>query len=150
MTTWAQFSGAEPEFAARVRGAFERRKHATMATLRADGAPRISGTEVQFDDDAGQLVIGSMSGARKGADLLRDGRVALHSPTIDPPADDPSAWQGEAKISGRAIYDSSETEFDKFEIDIDQVVFTDIGQSKDKLRIASWNRGQGLRVVERS
>ena len=48
---------------------FEARTHKTIATLRADGAPRISGIECEFVD--GELQFGSMTGARAGADLRR-------------------------------------------------------------------------------
>jgi hypothetical protein len=36
-----------PEFAERVRRLFDARKHKTIATLRSDGAPRISGIELR-------------------------------------------------------------------------------------------------------
>ncbi len=71
-----------PEFAARFLRLFEAGKHKTMATLRRDGSPRISGTETQFKQ--GELWLGSMTKAVKAADLLRDGRVAVHGPTTDP------------------------------------------------------------------
>ena len=48
MSSWTEFEAAQPEFAARVRSLMTTRKHLTMATLRADGSPRISGTEVEF------------------------------------------------------------------------------------------------------
>lgn len=99
MTWWSDLVAAEPEFAARVRARFAVRKHGTMATLRRDGSPRISGTEFDFGDD-GQLRLGSMAGAVKALDLRRDPRVALHSPTEDAPPDDPSTWDGDAKIAG--------------------------------------------------
>src|SRR5438128_2406736 len=69
MASWAEFEAAEPEFAARVRKLMSTRKHLTMATLRRDGSPRISGTEVEFAD--GQLRLGSMPGAMKALDLRR-------------------------------------------------------------------------------
>ncbi|MEU1811152.1 pyridoxamine 5'-phosphate oxidase family protein [Micromonospora aurantiaca (nom. illeg.)] len=87
MTWWSDLVAAEPEFAARVRARFAVRKHGTMATLRRDGSPRISGTEFDFGDD-GHLRLGSMAGAVKALDLRRDPRVALHSPTEDAPPDD--------------------------------------------------------------
>ncbi|MET7468822.1 pyridoxamine 5'-phosphate oxidase family protein [Micromonospora sp. NPDC005222] len=93
MTWWSDLVAAEPEFAARVRARFAVRKHGTMATVRRDGSPRISGTEFEFGDD-GQLRLGSMAGAVKALDLRRDPRVALHSPTEDAPPDDPSTWTG--------------------------------------------------------
>ena len=67
MAAWSDFEREEPDFAARVRALFDAGKHKTIATLRADGSPRISGIEVEFDD--GELSFGSMPGARKGADL---------------------------------------------------------------------------------
>ena len=48
MTTWKAFELAEPEFAGRVRALFEAGRHKTIATLRADGSPRISGIECEF------------------------------------------------------------------------------------------------------
>ncbi len=50
MTSWTDFATAQPELARRVRQCFAIRKHATLATLRRDGSPRISGIEVDFAD----------------------------------------------------------------------------------------------------
>src|SRR6201991_1640105 len=101
MASWRDFEQAEPEFAQRVRALFDARKHKTIATLRADGSPRISGIEATFED--GELTFGSMPNARKGADLRRDPRFALHSATVDPVEGSEAQWPGEAKISGRAV-----------------------------------------------
>ena len=51
MTSWGEFERAEPEFAHRVRGLFDAHKHKTIATLRTDGSPRISGIEAAFEGD---------------------------------------------------------------------------------------------------
>jgi Pyridoxamine 5'-phosphate oxidase len=101
MTTWQDVERAAPQFATRVRALFDAHRHKTIATVRADGAPRISGIEAVFED--GELVFGSMANARKGADLRRDPRFALHSATVDPVEGAEAQWPGEAKISGRAI-----------------------------------------------
>src|SRR4030081_1594412 len=98
---WKEIEQAEPEFAARVRTLFDAGRHKTIATLRADGSPRISGIECEFID--GDLRFGSMTGARKGADLQRDARFALHGPTSHPEEGKENDWPGEAKIAGRAI-----------------------------------------------
>lgn len=82
MTAWQEVEQAAPEFAQRVRELFDAHRHKTIATLRADGSPRISGIETVFED--GELVFGSMPNARKAADLHRDPRFALHSATVDP------------------------------------------------------------------
>src|SRR6476646_2119157 len=101
MATWQEIEAAEPGFAARVQGLFDAGRHKTIATLRADGSPRISGIECEFVD--GELRFGSMTDARKGADLKRDPRFAIHGPTVHPVEGKESEWPGEAKIAGRAI-----------------------------------------------
>src|SRR5947199_4010275 len=101
MTAWQDVERAEPVFAERVRTLFDAGRHKTIATLRADGSPRISGIECELTD--GDLRFGSMTGARKGADLKRDPRFALHSPTFHPEVGKEKDWPGEAKIAGRAI-----------------------------------------------
>src|SRR5580765_6213613 len=102
MTAWRDVEQAVPEFAQRVRELLDAHRHKTIATVRADGSPRISGIEAAFQ--AGELTFGSMPGARKGADLRRDPRFALHSATVDPPDGDPAGWTGDAKVSGRAVF----------------------------------------------
>lgn len=66
---WKVIEEAKPEFAGRVRKLFDAGRHKTIATLRADGSPRISGIECECAD--GYLRFGSMPGARKGADQDR-------------------------------------------------------------------------------
>lgn len=122
------------------------RKHLTMATLRRDGSPRISGTEVQFKD--GELTIGSMSGAVKAMDLQRDGRVAIHGPTHDPAKS--GSWRGEAKVAGRAIAIAGEGDAQFFRLDLDEVVITGLNEAKDRLVIESWHPGREVRRAERA
>ena len=93
MPSWSTFEQSAPELAAAVRELLEARKHKTLATLRRDGAPRLSGTESEIVD--GELWIGSMWQARKARDLQRDPRFALHGGSDDPPA-----WTGDAKLAG--------------------------------------------------
>jgi hypothetical protein len=100
MTAWHGIAAASPEFAQRVWALFDAHRHKTIATLRADGSPRVSGIEVAFEGD--ELVFGLMSNARMGADLRRDPR-ALRRATVDPVEGAEAQWPGEAKISGRAI-----------------------------------------------
>src|SRR5262249_24918542 len=83
---------AAPGLAEGGQTALDAHKHKTLATLRKDVAPRISGTETIWRD--GALWIGSMRGALKAKDLQRDPRFALHSATFDPDDD----WPGEAKL----------------------------------------------------
>jgi hypothetical protein len=148
--SWQDFEQAEPRFAGRVRALFDARRHKTIATLRADGSPRISGIETEFAD--GQLRFGSMTGARKGADLRRDPRFALHSASDDPVEGDERSWPGDAKIAGRAVLagplgDGPQGEL--FHADITEVVLTHLDPDAAKLIIESWTPARGLRQAER-
>jgi hypothetical protein len=150
VTTWHEFEDAAPEFAQRVKALFDAHRHKTIATVRADGAPRISGIETEFKD--GQLVFGSMPDARKGADLRRDPRFALHSATVDPVEGAEAQWPGEAKISGRAIAAGEITQGpqgDLFHADIAEVVHTHLDEKATMLVVEWWTPAQGLRRVER-
>jgi hypothetical protein len=150
MARWQDFEEQEPVFAARVRALFDARKHKTIATVRADGSPRISGIEVEFKD--GDLVFGSMPEARKGADLLRDPRFALHGPTVDPPEDDPSGWPGEAKVAGRAVLVGDlegEASGQLFRAELHEVALTKLTDAGDRLLIEMWRPGVPLRRIER-
>ena len=143
------------EFAGRVRRLFGAGRHKTIATLRADGSPRISGIECEFTN--ADLRFGSMTGARKGRDLKRDPRFALHGPTFHPEKGQESDWPGEAKIAGRAIPVSPVTtdeasehpDGEMFVADIAEVVITRLNAEATKLVVESWTPERGLRRVER-
>lgn len=133
---WRDVEADAPEFAARVRSLFQARKHKTMATLRADGSPRISGIETEIGDE---VTFGSMPASRKLADLQRDPRLALHSPSVDPPEDEPATWVGEAKISGRAVPTKH-----GFRVDITEVALTYV--EGGRLVVESWHPGRGHEI----
>jgi hypothetical protein len=150
MTAWKDVERAEPEFAQRVRELFDAHRHKTIDTLRADGSPRISGIEAAFED--GELAFGSMADARKGADLARDPRFAVHSATIDPVQGAEAQWPGEAKISGRAISATplaEGSEGDRFYADIAEVVHTHLNEEATMLVVEWWTPIHGLRTIER-
>jgi hypothetical protein len=154
VSAWRDLEGAEPEFAARVRALFEAGRHKTIATRRSDGAPRISGIECEFSD--GDVRFGSMLGSRKGADLRRDPRFALHGPTFHPEEGKEADWPGEAKIAGRAApagpvrtQADQPPEGEMFVADITEVVITRLNAQGTKLVVESWTPGRGLRQVER-
>jgi len=152
---WKTIEQAEPEFAKRVRQLFDAGRHKTIATLRENGSPRISGIECEFTD--GDLRFGSMTGTRKGADLKRDPHFALHGPTFHPEDGKESDWPGEAKIAGRAIPtdpvqtdDASDpADGEMFVADITEVVITGLDAGATRLVVESWTPERGLRKVER-
>jgi Pyridoxamine 5'-phosphate oxidase len=150
VTTWQNVEESEPEFARRVRALFDAHRHKTIATLRADGAPRISGIEATFDD--GELVFGSMANSRKGADLDRDPRFALHSATVDPVEGEEADWPGETKISGRAVAIApiaTRPDGDRYKADIAEVVHTHLNEQATLLVVEWWTPMRGLRRIER-
>lgn len=153
MTHWSEVEAQVPDFAGRVQTVFDAHKHKTMATLRRDGSPRISGTEVRFAH--GDVWLGSMDRAVKVRGLQRDPRVAIHSGTVDL-----ELQQGDAKIAGRATEvrdaalwravngeDTSPDESHLFRIEISEVVLTRV--DGDELVIESWTPVRGLRLVRR-
>jgi len=164
MASWSEIESSAPELAARARTAFDAHKHKALATLRRNGSPRISGIEAGFID--GELWLGMMPGSRKALDLRRDPRLALHSASVDPPDDDPTAWPGDAKLSGRAVEADDPAMLEKlgagdqpdgdpgggahlFRVDITELVHTRVGEPADHLVIDLWQEGKGLRRLQR-
>ena len=159
MARWAEFEKAAPEFAARVRAVLDRHKHKTMATLRGDGSPRLSGIEIQFAGD--DVFTGSMPDAVKGRDLRRDPRCAVHSQSEDADESDPESWPGDAKFAGRAVLVTDPAELaafwsahtgatppdadssDLFRFDVTEVVHVHI--ELPHMVIESWHEGVGYR-----
>ncbi|WP_148574507.1 pyridoxamine 5'-phosphate oxidase family protein [Nocardioides caldifontis] len=148
MVRWAVLEEAEPAFAQRVRRLFDAHRHKTIATLRVDGSPRISGIEAAFAE--GELTFGSMAGSRKGADLRRDPRFALHSATVDPVEGAEARWPGEAKVAGRAVSLGTAEEAELFRADVLEVVPTHLDEAATLLVVEWWTPEHGLRRAERS
>ena len=159
MASWSEIEAAEPAFVERARARLDAGVHKTIATLRADGSPRISGIEIFLAE--GDLWFGSMPRARKAADLQRDPRFALHGPSSDPPG-----WAGDAKLSGRAeeivepehrlrVFrsqgsDPPSDDSQLFRADIDELVLVGLNDAGDLLVIEHWHEGRGIERVERA
>jgi Pyridoxamine 5'-phosphate oxidase len=141
MATWAEFEADAPALAVAVRERFDAHKHKTIATLRRDGSPRISGIECEIED--GELRFGSMLSGVKALDLLRDPRLALHSGSDEPPT-----WNGDAKIAGRAIAIPRDG-MHLFRCAIHEVVLVGLNDERKKLVIESWHEGRGTSHIER-
>ncbi len=155
MPSWTDFEAAAPELAAKVRARLDAHTHKTLATIRRDGSPRISGTETAFVE--GELMIGSMWQARKARDLQRDPRYALHSGSDDPPG-----WLGDAKVAGRAeeITDPARIEavvqgkappgpLHLFRLDIEEASTVALNAAGDGIVVTWWTPDAGVRSVER-
>ncbi|HEV3354097.1 MAG TPA: pyridoxamine 5'-phosphate oxidase family protein [Acidimicrobiales bacterium] len=159
MASWAEVEDAAPELAERVRERFQATGLGLLATLRADGSPRISGIEPLFALD--ELWLGMMLESRKAADLRRDPRLALHNAT-----EDKQVTNGDARISGRAVEltDGESLErfsqafrgetgysppppYHLFKVDVTELMFLKPGG--DHLVIESWREGQDPKRIER-
>ena len=94
--TWSEFEQADPVLAARVLPRLQSHRHTIVATLHADGSPRLSGMEAPVR--SGHLWLAMTPGSRKAADLARDPRVSLHSAP-----DTESLPHGDARIEGTVL-----------------------------------------------
>jgi hypothetical protein len=145
VASWSEVEAAAPDLAARARRLLDAFTHKTLATLRRDGSPRISGTEIEFAD--GELWLGSMWRSMKALDLLRDPRFALHSGSVDPPE-----WKGDAKLAGRleeVDAPEGETRSHRFRADITELVVVQLGDPPDHIVIEAWHEGRGVTRRER-
>jgi hypothetical protein len=144
MASWAEIEQADPDFAARVQSRFDAATNKVIATLRADGAPRVSGLELKFED--GEVTLGMMAGSMKLRDVRRDPRIAVHCPTSEPTS--PEEWPGDAKLAGTvvAVDPPASSPFPDagfFKLDITEVVLTHVGTPADHLVIETWHPGRG-------
>jgi hypothetical protein len=155
VASWSEVEAEVPELVARAREFLDANQHKTLATLRRDGSPRISGTEVDFAD--GDAWFGSMWKAVKALDLRRDPRFAIHSASPDPD----EGWEGDAKFAGlvEEVEDPAVKEargggaggrpYHLFRADVTELVVVSLTEARDKLVIESWRPGRGVRRVER-
>ncbi|GAB7190345.1 pyridoxamine 5'-phosphate oxidase family protein [Kineococcus sp. NUM-3379] len=156
--SWAQVEAAAPDLAAAVEARLRAHKHHVLATLRRDGSPRVSGTEVSRW--RGDLALGSMPGSAKARDLLRDPRFALHAHTGDG-----SMSGGDAKLSGVAVEVTDPAELAEFAATLEEpvpgpfhlfrlhptdVVHTSIAPDGSGLLVRWWTPRAGLREVVRT
>jgi hypothetical protein len=155
MASWAGFEAAAPALAGRVRARLDAHTHKTLATLRRDGSPRISGTETNFAD--GELWIGSMWNALKARDLQRDSRFALHSGS-----EEPAAWRGDAKLAG-VVEEITDPELvtaingeaaaagptHLFRLDLREVSTVGLDDERKALVIELWTPEGGVRTMKR-
>ena len=161
MPSWGEVQREAPELSALARRIFDSHVHKTIATLRRDGSPRISGTEATFRD--GELWFGAMWQSVKALDLRRDPRFALHSASAEMPrpSADPMAQPGDAKLAGRVeeitdpdriaeINRGASGRSHLFRAEIEELVVIRVeGEPPDTLVIESWHPGRGITRRER-
>lgn len=156
--SWGVFEASEPEFSARILARFTAHPHHVVATVAADGRPRVWGSNVFVNE--GELWLGAMSGSLRVADLLREPRVALHSAPLSEQLDG-----GDARIEGIATvldpaasadWMRAHTETtpggaghagDVVLVRLDRVVLTEV--KGEVLSLSVWESGHGIRIVLR-
>jgi hypothetical protein len=155
--TWAEFEAAEPALARTVRQRFDDFTHHTLATLRKDGAPRTSGTEVQFV--LGELFIGMMPDSLKALDLRRDPRFALQANQ----GPGTGMGGGDVRIGGRAVEVTDAEQraayakevgppepFHLVRTELTEVVRTSYDEKEKYLAIQVWKPGEPVRTLRRT
>jgi hypothetical protein len=163
MVAWKDLAEQAPHIAE----IFARRHRAAgnlclLATLRADGSPRISPMEPRILE--GQLILVGMPNTNKFRDLERDPRFELHTATVDPHVRD-----GDAKVWGEARnvqdpdlharfaddlfeesgFDLRGQAFDPFFV-ADLIGAASLEPADGHLRITIWKPGEGERVVRKT
>jgi hypothetical protein len=144
--TWDEFAAASPELAVAIRARLGAHAHHVIATVRADGSPRVSGTNVEFTEgSAVDLRIGCMAHALKAADLVRDPRYALHSAPIDEQLNG-----GDAKVTGTVTVVGAPGPDDEhtFSLGIREASLVEV--DGDRLQITSWSERGGTQVRSRA
>jgi hypothetical protein len=150
MASWHDIETDTPELAQLVRSRIEQHTVAMLATLRRDGAPRISAIETTFGD--GELWLGMMPDSLKAKDLLRDPRFALHGATVDKDVSEP-----DVKLAGLAVEVEGPAKeafaqqappgpFHLFKLDIREL--SSLRPVVDHLELQVWREGRGVEKVD--
>lgn len=163
MRTWSEFTAEAP----RIAEIFVRRHAAAgklclLATLRADGSPRISPIEPRVFED--RLWMIGMPDTTKFRDLHRDPRFCVHTATVDS-----HVTEGDAKLWGEVADVRDPALHERFAQDLYADIGLDLrGQTFDHfyeahltsgaavemvdghMEVTVWKPGEGERVVRRT
>lgn len=148
MVAWSSLATEQPELAAASEAAFAARRLKVLATLRADGTPRLSEISGAFVRD-GELWLGLIPSA-KARDLVTDPRCSILCPS---PGEE---WSRNVRISGRAerVPDAEivrlgirrageRLTFVLYRVDVSEVVVTGPDPDTGQIRMEWWNDATG-------
>lgn len=135
MTRWIQFRKEAPELAEKVESSFESNIHHVIGTIRKNGSPRLSGTEVRIDDE---VRIGIMPDAVRLQDIDHDPRVEIHSAPLEP-----DLAHGDARLSGRLEHSGG----CEFTLDVTRVTLVRVVDHQ--LLHQVWRPGLGIQESRR-
>jgi hypothetical protein len=148
---WSELADAQPRLAGLGRERLLDRGVVLVATIRADGTPRLSPVEPFVLD--GALWLSMLWGSTKAVDLQRDPRILVHSVITSR-----NGGEGEFKIRGRALaehdvgvqhryaaalaaaldWNPGPGRFHLFAVDIEQVAFIRYDEPTGDQHVAMW------------
>ncbi len=150
MASWNTIAADAPVLTAQILARFTGHPHHILGTIEMNGAPRLSGINLLWDD--GVVWFGCMPDSRKAADIARDSRIAFHSAPLSAELDG-----GDARISGRALAldplqvlawrPDTPSEGVFFQVDIEKVHLVEVHGTN--LTVSMWDTESGLRIVNR-
>ena len=157
MASWSAIEAEAPELTALAREFLDAFVHKTLATLRRDGAPRISGSEVIFAD--GELWLGSMWQSLKASRPRRGRPRGLPRRRADLSPGNAGS-PGDAKVAGR-VEESLDEELRKrifggkggpgpahlFRCDVSELVVVSLPDPPEFLVIEAWHEGRASRAA---
>jgi Pyridoxamine 5'-phosphate oxidase len=126
---------------------------AYLATLRADGRPRIGPVEAHVWD--GRLLIGVMPRSLRARDLTRDSRCTLQTAVSGPDSGDP-----ELKLYCRAVGAQGEPagawwagrptgEVHVYALEIEEAALVEWNLGQGEMTVTSWSSQRGLHTTSR-
>lgn len=141
-SSWRRLVAEAPELARAIIERFRANRHHVLGTIRSDGSPRLSGSEVEIDTE--RVGIGMMYDAHKLADIERDPRVEIHSAPLE---DDLVA--GDAKLSGLLVRlpPADDQPGAMFTLDVRRASLVRV--VGDELEFLIWSATHGMRVQRR-
>ncbi|CAN5582282.1 pyridoxamine 5'-phosphate oxidase family protein [soil metagenome] len=140
-TSWIRLGAEAPELASSITSRFDANLHHILGTIRSDGSPRLSGSEIEITPD--RIRLGMMPDSHKLADVRRDPRVEIHSAPLDPKLAD-----GDAKLLGLLIDDNAPDQPGSgFVLDIAGASVVRV--AGDELEFTTWSPTAGLHTLRR-
>ncbi len=141
--SWGEFEHEEPELAEVIRSRFEANLHHVLGTIRSDGAPRLSGTEVRID--RAEVTVGMMSGSQKLSDVQRDPRVEIHSAPLEV-----DLAAGDAKLAGSLLEQGPTRGPEGTSFRLRIALASLVRVEGNELVLTAWRPGRGVREIRRS
>ena len=141
--TWEQLQQQAPDLARSVEGRLAANRHHILGTIRPDGTPRLSGTEVEVTPT--ELRIGMMPDSLKLRDVQRDPRFELHTAPLDP-----DLVEGDVKLRGtlRHAGNVPDQPGSAFVLDIEHASLVRV--DNDALELTIWNPTDRVHTIRRT